>query len=333
VEEAEKVSDSSWELLIPTIRKSGSEIWIGFNAKNPTDATYRRFVQNAGDDVLVRKVNWRENPFFPVELNKERLKLLAADPEAYEHIWEGGFDTRHSGAVYAKWLTALHEKGQVSENVKWDPAFPVFTAWDLGYDDSTAIWFFQLGFGEVFIIDYYENNNEGIGHYCEMLNERGAETASGWGKYTYGTHYVPHDAANKVMAAGGRSILEQAWRDYGVRMDVVPATSQMNSIEALRKTLPKCWFNKKACSDGIDALMQYSFQYDENLQTFKSVPIHNWASHAADAAEIMGRMWQTKTMTVAEIEKKKKVEKFHRLRSAMKMGSSDPYRIKPVRKK
>lgn len=324
VEEAEKVSDGSWELLIPTIRKGKSEIWVSFNAKNPTDATYRRFVLEGREESVVRKVNWSENPFFPEVLEKERLALQKYDPEAYKHIWEGEFDTRFSGAVYAKWIAAAHEKGRVSEDVEWDEDFPVYTAWDLGYDDSTAIWFYQLGYGELFVIDYYENNGEGVGFYCEVLKGK---------PYNYAAHFVPHDAANKVMAAGGRSILEQAWKDFGVKMTVVPATSQMNSIEALRKTLPKCWFAKSKCADGLDALMQYAFQYDEKLDTFKSTPIHNWASHACDAAEIMGIMWQTKTTTVQEIEKKKKVERFYRLRREYKMDSRDPYSIRRKVKK
>ena len=247
------------------------------------------------------------------------------DPEAYAHIWEGEFDTRHSGAVYAKWVQKLYDgtPPRISDDVKWDPLFPVYTVWDLGYDDSTSIWFYQLGFGEIFIIDAYENNGEGIGHYCEYVKSK---------EYQYADHYVPHDAANKLMAAGGRSIIEQAWRDYGVRMVVVPATSQMNSIEALRMTLPRCWFNKENCSEGLDALMQYSLQYDDKMETFKSIPIHNWASHYCDALELMARMWQTKTMTTKEIDKKERGAKFERLRVKMGLTNLDPYRIKPRRK-
>lgn len=342
VEEAEKVSDASWEVLIPTIRKKGSEIWISFNAKNPTDATYRRFILEGREDSIVKKVSWRDNPFFPEVLEKERLALQKYDPEAYAHIWEGEFDTRYSGAVYAKWIAALYEKDppQINDLVQHDPEFPVYTSWDLGYDDSTAIWFCQLGYGELFWIDYYENNGEGIGHYCDVLK---GELKGFDGiidpehvhrkNYQYADHYVPHDAANKVMAAGGKSIMEQALRDHGVRMTVIPATSQMNSIEALRKTLPKSWFSKTRCAVGIDALMQYAFQYDEKLGTFKSIPIHNFASHGCDAGELIARMWTAKTMTNKELEKKEAVSKFHRLRQELKMDNVDPYRIKPWKKR
>src|SRR6185503_7772278 len=174
VEEAEKVSDASWELLIPTVRKENSEIWISFNTKQPTDATYRRFIFEADEDMLVKKVSYKDNPFFPQVLEKERLRLKAKDPKAYEHIWEGEFDSRYSGAVYAKWMAELKEKGRITHRVNHDPGYPVSTLWDLGYSDTNTIWFFQEAPGEILLIDYYENNGEGIGHYCDVI--KGLET-------------------------------------------------------------------------------------------------------------------------------------------------------------
>jgi len=325
VEEAEKVSDSSWETLIPTIRKPGSEIWISFNLKNVTDATYRRFVLTERDDAVVRKVSWRDNPFFPDVLDKERRVLEKEDYEAYLHVWEGEPDLRHSGAVYAKWMTKLYEGDRINGRVMWDPGFPVYTCWDLGYDDSTAVWFYQLGYGEIMVIDYYESNGQGVGHYCDILKGK---------DYTYALHFVPHDAANKIMAAGGRSIIEQAWKDHGVKMTVVPATSQQNSIEALRKTLPRCWFNKEKCGDGLDALMQYAFQYDEKMETFKSTPKHDWSSHACDSLELMGRMWQEQVLTKEEIVRREVEKKFFKTRREHNVdGGKDPYVIQGWKRK
>lgn len=323
VEEAEKVSDSSWEVLIPTIRKKGSEIWISFNVKFITDATYRRFVIEDVEDRFLKKVSWRDNPFFPEVLKKEMEALKKRDYEAYLHIWEGEPDTRFSGAVYAKWMGQLVEKGQITDAVKWDSGFGVYTSWDLGYDDSTAIWFYQIGYGEIFLIDYYENSGFGIDHYCQFLKEK---------PYQYVAHFAPHDAANKVMAAGGRSILEQA-RDLGVKMTIVPATSQMNSIEALRKTLPRCWFNKSNCSDGIDALMQYAFQYDDKTETFKSTPKHDWSSHACDSLELMGRVWQEQVMTKEELQRKENDRLFFKKRREQKLGNKDPYSMQSWKRK
>ena len=271
VEEAEKVSDASWELLIPTIRKENSEIWISFNTKQPTDATYKRFVYANDDDVYVQKVSFRDNPFFPEVLEKERLKLLKNDPEAYQHIWEGNFDTRFSGAVYAKWVADLKEKGRISHKVQHDADYPVSTLWDLGYSDTNAIWFYQEAPNEVLLIDYYQSHNEGIGHYCEMLKAK---------PYKYKSHYVPQDAGKKLMEANGRSIVEQALKDYGVRMTIIPETTHANRHEGLRKVLPFCWFNEDNCAEGLDALMAYHYEYNDDLQIFKKDPVHDWSSHA-----------------------------------------------------
>lgn len=280
VEEAEKVSENSWELLIPTVRKADSEIWISFNPKNPTDATYQRFVFTKRDDALVKKVSWRDNPFFPDVLEKERQHMLKTDPLAYKHIWEGEFDERYFGGVYAKWIADIAEKGRIKEGL-YDPELPVHTAWDLGFDDATTIWFWQVALSEVRLIDYYEHNGEGIEHYCNVLKTK---------PYKYGNHYAPHDAGYKMQAAGGRSIADQALAQ-GVMMHIVPATSQQNAIEAARKTLESAWIDP-ACKEGIEALKQYQFEYDEDKKVFRSKPRHDWASHASDAFEIIGQVWR-----------------------------------------
>lgn len=284
VEEAEKVSNNSWELLIPTIRKDNSEIWISFNPKNPTDPTYQRFVFQQHEDVLLRKVSYRDNPFFPEVLMKEMEKLKASDHEAYLHIWEGEFDTRYFGGVYSKWIADMSTKGRILPGL-YDVGLPVHTAWDLGYDDATAIWFWQLAGKEVRLIDYYENSGQDIEHYCDVVKGRGYAH--------YGDHYVPHDAANKLLAAGGRSIVQQAYA-LGVKMRVVAATSMMNGIEAARKVLESTWADADKCKDGLHALQQYQFEYDEDKQTFKSTPIHDWSSHPSDAFEIIGQVMREK---------------------------------------
>lgn len=284
VEEAQTVSDRSWEILIPTIRKEGSEIWLSFNPKNPTDPTWQRFVLQADEDMFVKKVSWEDNPFFGDVMNKERLKLLKNDPEAYKHIWEGEFDTRFFGGVYSKWVSDISTHGRLIQGL-YDPDIPVHTAWDLGYDDATSIWFWQIVRKEVRLIDYYENSGQDIEHYCDVVTKRGYRT--------YGDHFVPHDAANKLLAAGGRSIVQQA-HAFGVKMRIVAATSMMNGIEAARKVLENTWIDADKCKDGMHALLQYQFLYDEDRQTFKSVPNHDWSSHACDAFEIIGQVMKEK---------------------------------------
>lgn len=323
-EEAENISDASWEVLIPTVRKEGSEIWISFNTKQPTDATYRRFIFEADEDFIVKKVSFRDNPFFPDVLEKERLRLKAKDPKAYEHIWEGEFDTRYSGAVYAKWMADLQAKGRISDDVEFDPAYPVCTLWDLGYSDTTAVWFYQDSPSEVIILDYYENNSEGIGHYCDMLKAK---------DYKYLAHYVPQDAGKKLMEAGGRSIVEQALKDHAIKMTIVPETTHANRHEGLRKVLPYCYFTATACAAGIEAVMAYHYEYDDDLQIFKKVPVHDWSSHASTALELLPSVWRGRGKTVAKMKDEEIVREFHTKRREHKLVKADPYRVKPGRKK
>lgn len=325
VEEAENVSDNSWEILIPTIRKEGSEIWISFNTKQPTDATYKRFIFNADDDSIIKKVSFRDNPFFPDVLEKERLRLKNNDPKAYNHIWEGEFDERYSGAVYAKWIADLRTKGRISDKVKHDPAFPVYTLWDLGYSDTTAIWFWQASAKEVLFLDYYENNSEGIGHYCDIIKARK--------EYRYNGHYVPQDASKKLMEAGGRSIVEQALKDHGIKMVVIPETTHANRHEGLRKCLPYCWFNESKCALGLEAVMAYHYEYDEDLQIFKKHPVHDWSSHASTALELLPSVWRGKAVTTKELEGREIVNTFFRKRRENNLDKVDPYRVKPMRGK
>lgn len=281
LEEAQILSDQSWEILIPTVRDPDSEIIVSFNPRYPTDPTYARMILDPSDGAIVKKVSWRDNPFFPDVLDRERRDLERKDPEAHAHVWEGEFDTRYFGGVYSKQVAKLKEQGRMRKAL-YDPDVPVNTAWDLGYDDATAIWFWQKVGTEIRLVDYYENNGQDIEHYCEYLKSK---------PYAYGKHYVPHDASNKLLAAGGRSIVQQAFA-LGVRMHVVPATSQQNGIEALRKTLEVTYIDEDRCRDGINCLMQYQFEYDTDKQTFKSAPRHDWSSHGSDACEIIGQVWR-----------------------------------------
>lgn len=104
IEEAERVSEHSWSILTPTIRKPGSEIWITFNPAQETDPTYQRFVKNPPPDAIVRKVSWKDNPWLPEVLKNEAMHLRATDPEAYMHVWEGETWSRSDAQVLmGKW--------------------------------------------------------------------------------------------------------------------------------------------------------------------------------------------------------------------------------------
>ena len=238
--------------------------------------------------------------------------MLARDPEAYAHIWEGEPDTRYSGGVYAIQMARAVADGRIKANL-YDPELPVMTAWDLGRKDSTAIWFWQKAGMEIRLVDYYENSlKDNIEHYIEQLygykiiiTERNPVTGAvtKWRRgdpipdaqhrqvWKYGKHYVPHDAANKLLQAGGRSIVQQAMA-VGVKMWVVAATSQQNGIAAARKTIDSSWFDEIRCAWAIRCMNAYHFPYDEDKQRFADVPKHDWSSDCADAYEIIGQVWR-----------------------------------------
>lgn len=271
VEEAERVSDESWRVIIPTIRKPGSEIWLSFNVRLKTDSTYQRFVVNPPPDAYVKKVSYRDNPWFPDVLKAELEHLKATDYDEYLHVWEGELKTYADGAYYSKELAAAKEEGRVS-NVPYDPILKVYTVWDLGVGDATAIWFAQLAGKEIRLIDFYQASGEGLPHYAKVLQEK---------PYVYGGHYAPHDIRVRELGSG-KSRIEIA-ESLGISFDVVNNISIDDGIAAVRATLPKCWFDQNKCSRGIDALSNYRKEWDEDRMDFRVKPVHDWSSHASDA--------------------------------------------------
>jgi phage terminase large subunit len=272
VEEAQIVSKHSWEILIPTIRKDGSEIWVSFNPDLETDETYKRFVVSPPASAHVEKINWRDNPWFPDVLKQEMLELKAKSPDDYEHVYEGVCKQVVEGAIYRNELIAA-EKGNRITRVPYDAIRPVDTFWDIGFGDNVSIWFAQsIGF-EFRIIDFMSDCLKDLSFYLRKLQEK---------PYVYGFDYLPHDAQAKTLAAGGRSV-ENIVRASGRKVRIVPRQSIADGIEAARSIFNKCWFDAEKCADGIQALRHYRYDYDDDLQTFKKAPRHDWASHPADA--------------------------------------------------
>lgn len=279
VEEAENISERSWELLIPTIRKDGSEIWIVLNPRNATDPTYRRFIAQQHDDVMACKVSWRDNPFFPDVLRKEMEKLQQIDPEAAAHIWEGELDTRRSGAVYAKQLSKAREEGRICR-VPYDPSSEVFTAWDLGFGDATSIWWLQFVGRELRWLDYYENAGEQLGHYASIVKSKPYN-------YMKDGHFLPHDGgAGNIRGDSVRSQLD----GMGLHNTVLTRETDINpGIELLRQTISYSVFDNENTNDGVHALDNYAYEWDDDRGVFKSKPKHDWASNGADAARYAAR--------------------------------------------
>ncbi len=136
VEEAATVTKASWDILIPTIRKEGSEIWASFNPEIEEDDSYQRFILHPTDNMKVVEVNFRDNPWFPEVLRIEKDALKIKDYDDYLHVWEGKCKQSVEGAIYAKELRALKKEGRV-RRVPYNPAKPVHAFFDLGHADHT----------------------------------------------------------------------------------------------------------------------------------------------------------------------------------------------------
>lgn len=191
--------------------------------------------------------------------------------EEYAQELECSFEAAVRGAYYGKEMAELERLQQITD-VPYDPAVPVHTAWDLGYTDDTTIWFFQLFYGEVHIIDSYSNNGHDIPHYAQIVNGK---------PYEYDAHWLPHDAKPKRLGSPN-SIMEQL-RAEGILGRIVPSLSVQDGIQAARKVLPLCWFDRKNCHEGIEALKLYQREWDDDKKVFRQTPRHDWTSHFADA--------------------------------------------------
>jgi hypothetical protein len=198
--------------------------------------------------------------------------------EQYAQELECSFTASAAGAYYAKQMQEAYADGRVTK-VDWVPSLPVYTFWDLGMADSTSIWFVQKAGSEVHIIDFYENDGVGIEHYIGILATK---------PYIYGInagHWAPHDIEVRELGTG-KSRLEVA-RSLGLPFNIVPNIGVQDGINAARSLLYKCWFDRKNCDKGIKALETYQKVWDAKGDIWKERPLHNWASHGADAFRYM----------------------------------------------
>ena len=229
-----------------------------------------------------RRMNDGDPDWFYAEFKASQTGLLDAGylkqarsvmtEDEYQQEFECSFEASVRGAIFALELQQMRADGRMTR-VPYEPLLPVDTDWDLGVGDATAIWFTQsLKSGEVRVIDYYESSGEGLPHYLKVLKDK---------PYTYGEHWAPHDIQVKEFASG-RSRLETA-RSLGLNFLVCPNVPIEEGIHAGRMLFPKCWFDEVKCKAGLEALQHYRRDYNTRLNEFKDVPVHDWASHAADA--------------------------------------------------
>lgn len=276
IEEAQTVSKRSWDILTPTIRKPGSEIWLTLNPYLITGETYSHFVQMPPPDSWVQQINFSDNPWFPDVLEQERAHCEATrPPEEYRNIWLGEPLRTEEGAYYSDQLGKLRSEGRI-RRVPYTPGIPVTTFWDLGYNDQTSIWFHQYAAGEDRFIASYEAAGESLEHYARHIQGRG---------WLYDRHYLPHDAENKSLQTGKSSLDLLEGLLPGHRFEVVQRVENvLTGIDQTRMRLGgNVYFDEIECADGIAALERYRKEYSVKLGTYRPTPLHDRYSNYADA--------------------------------------------------
>lgn len=205
-------------------------------------------------------------------------------PEQYAQEYECSFEAAITGAYWGREMAKAEETGRICR-LPIDISADVWTAWDLGVRDATAIWFFQVLAGGLHVVDYYEASGVGLDHYASVLREKAA--ASG---YRLGTCLVPHDAKVKEWGSG-KTRIEQM-EGLGLTTRLVPDHRLMDGIGGARETLARVRFDRERCAIGIEALKQFRAEFDEERKVLKPTPRHDWTSHAADAFRYLAMGWQ-----------------------------------------
>jgi len=269
-EEGQVISKKSWDILIPTIRKPDSEIWVSMNPDLDTDDTYVRFVVNKPDDSLLLKINWSDNPWFPEVLDKERLHCKAHNPKDYDNIWEGKPKTVVDGAIYADEFQALIDDHRITR-VSHDPVLKTHCVFDLGWNDAMTIIMVQKSGSEARIIDYIEESHQTLDWYSNTLRQR---------NYNWGKVYLPHDAVSKDYRTGKSAA--EIMTQLGWSVEIVPIGDVEHGIRLSRLLFPRVWMDKEKTARLQECLKRYRRSINATTNQPTS-PLHDEYSHGADA--------------------------------------------------
>ena len=283
VEEAQTLSRRSLDLLRPTIRAEGSEIWFSWNPRRKSDPVDELLRLNPPTGSVVVRANWSDNPWFPEVLKQERIDYHRDYPDRYDHTWEGGYITAVDGAYFAASLTTARQEGRMGI-VSPDPHLPIKLFMDIGgtggKSDAFSIWAAQWVAREIRVLNYYEAQGQPIGTHLAWMRNNG-----------YGPEeaevYLPHDGSTNDRVYDVS--YEAAFRGAGYKVTVIPNQGKgaaMARVDAVRKLFPMMWFNEEPCKGGIDSLGWYHENWDATRQIGLG-PVHDMSSHGCDAFGLM----------------------------------------------
>lgn len=281
VEEAQTLSQHSLDLLRPTIRKEGSEIWFSWNPRHKTDPVDVFFRSKPHPDSISAQINWRDNPWFPDVLRKEMEHDFKTDADKAEHIWNGAYGAGQ-GAILARWVNHAEREGRINDNVIFDPdGHPLEISSDIGFRDTAAWWFWQRKVGGFSLVDYVSDSGLDADDWCDVLIPR--LTDLGIKRNQLGMIWLPHDAKAKTFQSKHSSVERFINRFGAEKLGIVAQSKKADQISAARALINKCEFNRTKCDPGLDGLRAWEFEWNEDLNVFSRDPVHNWASHPSDA--------------------------------------------------
>jgi phage terminase large subunit len=271
LDEFAQMSPRVWaEIIRPALSdRKGWAIFIGTPMGENQFYEIYEYAREAGGDWFAASHKASETGLIDAAELKEARRAMT--PAQYAQEFECSFSAAIIGAIYGDLLEEATEQGRVT-SVPWERGHEVHTAWDLGVGDDTVIWFFQEVGREVRIIDCYAANGVGLDHYVRVINSK---------PYTYGRHLWPHDGVQQEKGTGLR--LNETARNLGLNVQLQKRTGPELRINAARMAFSRLWFDAKNCADGIKALRQYRYEYNEKTRAYRLRPLHDWTSHYADA--------------------------------------------------
>lgn len=286
VDEAEPVTETAWEKLFPTVREEGSEIWVTWNPERRGSDTDKMFRKNYDpSDMIIVEMNWRDNIWFPENLDRQRLKAKLKNPDRYGHIWEGEYATTHKGAYYASLLADAKAQGRICR-LAYDPLVTVRFYHDLAGSsdkaDAYAMWPVQFIGREIRVLGYYETSGQAPNFHIQWARDWCFKR-----KIKRAKMVLPHDGKNIPI--------EFAWRDYwmkasdeDVEFDVIVRPNAgkgaaMTRVTCARETFPRIWFDEESTEAGRQALGWYHAKLSDDDRNIDMGPEHDWSSHGSDA--------------------------------------------------
>lgn len=275
----------AWDYFRPMLAENGG--WAIFiytaRGKNHGFSLYNMAKKSADwfCELLTVNDTFREDgsPVIgPHVIQQERDEGMSEEKLQQEYYCS--FDAQIPGAIYAKQLTTARDDGRIG-NIPIDPMLEVHTAWDLGISDAMSIWFYQAIGKEIRLIHYYENNNQGMEHYIQYLSEFKAKH-----NISYGSHLAPHDIEVRELSTGKTRKFTASQMGINFRTIQRPK-SKSEGHDAVRRLFPRLWLDDRRAEHGVNCLSSYQYEWDDKLGVFKSQPLHDWASHGADALQTL----------------------------------------------